>query len=83
MEDDVGPAEGQGLGGGAVGAAMAAAGIAAYQHDYAEDRLHWSANAGEVLDLPAYEVPLSGRALGRLIGPQAPTLHPPAGPPPG
>jgi len=82
MEDDVGPAEGQGLGGGAVGAAMAAAGIAAYQHDYAEDRLRWSANAGEVLDLPAYEVPLSGRALGRLIGPQASTLRLAATPPP-
>lgn len=82
MDDELVSPDGHKLNGGAAGAAMAAAGIAAYEHDYAEDRLRWSPNAGEVLDLPDYEVPLSGRALHRLIGPQAATLRLAATPPP-
>lgn len=82
MEDDLVSRDRHGLAGGAVGEAIAAAGVAAYEHDFAEDRLRWSANAGEVLDLPSYDVPLSGRALHRLIGPQASTLRFAATPPP-
>ncbi|MCM5556598.1 EAL domain-containing protein [Pleomorphomonas sp. JP5] len=83
MDDDLVSSDGQRpASGGGIGAAMAAAGMAAYDHDYAEDRLRWSSNAGEVLDLPAYEVPLSGRSLHRLIGPQAETLRLAATPPP-
>lgn len=70
------------LSGQALDAAMAAAGVAAYEHDFAEDRFRWSANAGEVLDLPAYDVPLGSRAFARLIGPQAATLRLAATPPP-
>lgn len=82
MNDDLVSPDGHGLASGVISAAMAAAGIAAYEYDYAEDRLRWSLNAGEVLDLPDYEVPLSGRALHRLIGPQAATLRLAATPPP-
>lgn len=80
MDDDL-DKRGHRLAGPAIGAAMAAAGVAAYEHDFAEDRLRWSDNAGEVLDLPDYEVPLSSRALNRLIGPQATTLRLGATPP--
>lgn len=82
MDDDLVSTEGHGLTSGAIGTAIAAAGVAAYEYDYAEDRLRWSSNAGEVFDLPPYEVPLSGRALHRLIGPQAATLRLAATPPP-
>ncbi len=83
MDDDlVSPDGHRPASGGGIGAAMAAAGMATYDHDYAEDRLRWSSNAGEVLDLPDYEVPLSGRSLHRLIGPQAETLRLAATPPP-
>ena len=83
MDDDLVSPDGHRLAGvDCIGAAMAAAGIAAFDHNYAEDRLRWSSNAGEVLDLPAYEVPLSGRSLHRLIGPQAETLRLAATPPP-
>jgi len=82
MDDDLVSPDGHRLAGGAIGAAMAAAGVAAYDHSYADDRLRWSPNAGDVLDLPAYEVPLSGRSLHRLIGPQAETLRLAATPPP-
>ncbi len=82
MDDDLVSPEGHGLASGAIDAAMAAAGVAAYEYDYVEDRLRWSPNAGAVLDLPSYDVPLSVRALHRLIGPQAETLRAAATPPP-
>ncbi len=82
MDDDLASPEGHGLATGAIGVAMAAAAVAAYEHEYSEDRIRWSPNAGEVLDLPAYEVPLSGKALHRLIGPQAAALRLGATPPP-
>lgn len=81
MDDDLVSPDGHGLASSAIGVAMAAAAVAAYEQDYSQDRIRWSSNAGEVLDLPAYEVPLSVRALHRLIGPQAETLRLAATPP--
>jgi diguanylate cyclase (GGDEF)-like protein len=82
MHDDLERSEGPRLAAGELGPAIAAAGVAAYEHDFSQDRFRWSDNAGDVLDLPDYDVPLSGRALARLIGPQAPTLRLAATPPP-
>lgn len=64
-----------------VAEATFALGIATFAHDYASDRISWSANADAVLGLNRFELPLSGRAFERVLAPGSVSLRNAANPP--